>query len=73
MMRVSASGGGGGVETSGGAVMQPNAYLGFDLTPSLALRAGAGRVRSFKSGGLDASMVELGVAFTFGVAGHGYR
>ena len=67
------AGGGGGVETSGGAVMQPNAYLGFDLTPSLALRAGAGRVRSFKSGGLDASMVELGVAFTFGVAGHGYR
>lgn len=65
--------GGGGVETRGGAVAQPNAYLGFDLTPSLALRAGAGRVRSFKSGELDATAVEFALAYTFGVAGHGYR
>jgi hypothetical protein len=65
--------GGGNVETRGGAVAQPSAYLGYDLTPSLALRAGAGRVRAFKSGGLDATAAEVGVAYTFGVAGHGYR
>jgi hypothetical protein len=65
--------GGGGVETGGGAVAQPNVYLGYDLSPSLAVRAGASRIRSFKPAGLDATGIEFALACTFGVAGHGYR
>jgi len=65
--------GGGGVATHGGAVVQPNAYVGFDLGRSLSLRVGAGRIRSLKKGGLNATSIEAGLAFTFGVAGHGYR
>jgi hypothetical protein len=65
--------GGGGVETKGGAVMQPNAYLGVDLSPSLSLRVGAGRIKSLHQGGLSSGVVDVALAFTFGVAGHGYR
>jgi hypothetical protein len=65
--------GGGGVETQGGAIAQPNAYIGYDLSRSMSLRVGAGRIKSLKNGGLDANMVDVVLAFTFGVAGHGYR
>ncbi|WP_280155338.1 hypothetical protein [Piscinibacter sp. XHJ-5] len=65
--------GGGGIETRGGAIVQPSAYIGYDLSPSLSLRVGAGRIKSLKNDGLDANMVDVVLAFTFGVAGHGYR
>jgi len=65
--------GGGGVDTKGGAIMQPNVYVGVDLSRSLSLRVGAGRIRSMHSGGLDANVADVALSFTFGVAGHGYR
>jgi len=46
--------------------------MGFNLNPALALRVGAGRIKSLK-GALNSSVVDLTLAFTFGVAGHGYR
>ncbi|WP_124541392.1 hypothetical protein [Piscinibacter terrae] len=65
--------GGGGVESKGGAIMQPNAYLGVTVSPSMSVRVGAGRIKSLRQGGLEAPVAELSMAFTFGVAGHGYR
>jgi hypothetical protein len=65
--------GGGGIATQGGAIMQPSAYLGVGLGRSLSLRVGVGKVKSLRQGGLDANVVDVGLAFTFGVAGHGYR
>jgi hypothetical protein len=65
--------GGGGVETRGGAITQPNAYVGFDVGRSMSLRVGAGRIQSLRKDGLDAAVVDVVLAFTFGVAGHGYR
>ena len=65
--------GGGGVATGGGAITQPNAYIGVDFARSVSLRAGVGRIRSLRGNGLDASVVDVALAFTFGVPGHGYR
>ena len=65
--------GGGGVATQGGAIIQPNAYLGVDISRSLSLRIGAGRIKSLRQGGIDTNVLDVGLAFTFGVAGHGYR
>lgn len=65
--------GGGGVATQGGAIVQPSAYVGVNLSRSLSLRVGAGKVKSLRAGGLDAKVVDVALAFTFGVAGHGYR
>jgi hypothetical protein len=64
--------GGGGVDTQGGALVQPMAYLGVDLTRDFALRIGAGRIKALK-GALSASVVEASLVFSFGVAEHGYR
>lgn len=65
--------GGGGVSTRGGAVQQPSAYVGLDLGRSLALRVGAGQVKAIRGGRLKADTAEVALAFTFGIAGHGYR
>jgi len=62
--------GGGGVSTQGGAIAQPSAYLGVDITPSWSLRVGAGRVKSLRgdpAAGLDATVVDAALAFVFGV------
>jgi hypothetical protein len=59
--------GGGGVDTGGGAIVQPMAYIGYDLTRSLSLRLGAGKVKA-ASGPLDSTVVDLTLAFSFGVA-----
>ncbi|MCB2022161.1 MAG: hypothetical protein KDG44_15305 [Burkholderiaceae bacterium] len=59
--------GGGGVDTGNGAVVQPMAYVGVDLSRSLSLRLGAGRVMS-GGGGLDSNVLDLTLAFSFGVA-----
>ncbi len=58
--------GGGGVDTGNGAVVQPMAYIGVNLSRALSLRLGAGRVMS--GGGLDSNVLELTLAFSFGVA-----
>jgi hypothetical protein len=43
------------------------AYAGFQVTPSLALRAGAGRVRS-TGGSLDSNVFDLSLNVTYGVS-----
>ncbi len=60
--------GGGGIDSGGGAIVQPMLYAGWRLTPSISARVGAGRVRSTQ-GALDSAVVDLGLAFAFG-AGH---
>lgn len=65
--------GGGGVDTEGGAIAQPMAYAGVALGPDVALRVGAGRIRALRSGGLDATVVELTLAFSFGSVERGPR
>jgi hypothetical protein len=67
------AGGGGGVATRGGAIQHPNAYLGVELGRSLSLRVAAGQVKALRGGRLKADSAEVALAFTFGVAGHGYR
>lgn len=61
------AGGGGGVATGDGALLKPMAYVGVDLTRSLSLRLGAGRVKAF-NGSLDSTAADLTLAFSFGVA-----
>lgn len=58
--------GGGGV-ASGGVLLQPRVYAGFQLTPAVALRVGAGRLRA-TSGPLDSTMVDASLVFTYGVS-----
>lgn len=64
--------GGGGVDTTGGFVVQPMAYLGWQVTPAVALRLGAGKIAT-RQGPLDSPVLELSLAFTFGVASDGRR
>ncbi len=64
--------GGGGVDTGGGALVQPMAYLGYALQPGVSLRLGAGRIRSLR-GPLDGRVLELSMAFSFGVTDRGGR
>lgn len=66
------TGGGGNVDTRGGALVQPTAYVGFDITPAVALRVSAGRLKSIR-GDLDSSTVGVGMTFSFGVASRGFR
>jgi hypothetical protein len=63
-----ASGGGGVV--SGGALLQARGFAGFQLTPALALRIGAGRVEA-THGSLGANLVDASLVFTYGVASGG--
>ena len=65
--------GGGGVDTQGGAIAQPMAYVGVDVSRSTSLRVGAGRIKSLRHGPLNGNVIDFTLAFTFGVAGHGYR
>ena len=60
--------GGGGVDTGGGAVVKPMAFVGVEMTPALSLRLGAGWVKAVK-GGLDSPVLDLTMVFAFGVAG----
>lgn len=64
--------GGGGVDTSGGLVMQPMAYAGIDIARGLALRVGAGYIKSVR-GPLGSPVIEASLAYTFGVASRGVR
>lgn len=62
--------GGGGVETGGGAIAQPMVYAGVALTPTLSAQVGAGKVRSLRrNDGLDSTVLDLTLNFSFGVAG----
>jgi hypothetical protein len=58
--------GGGGVD-SHGAIIQPMAYAGFQLTPAVALRVGAGRVKS-PGGPLSSNMINALLTVSYGVS-----
>ena len=60
-----ASGGGGVV--SGGALFQPRAFAGLQVTPAIALRLGAGRLKA-TSGPLASNFVDASLVFTYGVS-----
>jgi hypothetical protein len=57
--------GGGSVDTAGGVVMQPLAYVGVDLTKSVSARVSAGRIISTK-GELNSNVLEFGLSYKFG-------
>lgn len=58
--------GGGGVD-SRGAVAQTMFYAGYQLTPAVGLRVGAGRIQALR-GPLGATAVGLALNFTYGVS-----
>lgn len=64
--------GGGGVDTAGGLIVQPMAYVGYDLSRDWALRIGGGRIQSLR-GALKGPVTEVSLAYTFGVGGRGGR
>ncbi|MDQ2734521.1 MAG: hypothetical protein M3Y55_05925 [Pseudomonadota bacterium] len=59
--------GGGGVD-SHGLLVQPSVWLGWQLSPAVALRIGAGRVKAPR-GPLSSTALMAGLVFTYGVAG----
>lgn len=64
--------GGGGVDTAGGALVQPMAYVGYEVLPGVALRVGGGRIQGLR-GPLKGDVVEVSLAYTFGVTSRGVR
>ncbi|WP_418314943.1 hypothetical protein [Piscinibacter sakaiensis] len=66
------AGGGGGVDVRGGALVQGNAYVGFDIGPSSSLRFTVGKLRS-QRGTVDATVADVALVFSFGLAGQGIR
>lgn len=58
--------GGGGVDGHG-APVEPRVFAGVQLTPSLGLRAGVGRVRAI-GGRLDSTVFDAGLVVTYGVS-----
>jgi len=60
--------GGGGVDTGGGAVVKPMAYVGWELTPAASLRLGAGWIKA-PNGELNSPVLDLSVVFAFDVPG----
>jgi len=58
--------GGGGVQSQG-SIVRPMGWLAWQLTPAVALRLGAGHVRS-PHGGLSSTAVDAALVFTYGVA-----
>ena len=61
--------GGGGVDTRGGALLQPMAYVDTDLGRSLSLRLAVGRVKALR-GPFSSNVVDLSLVFPFGVTQH---
>ncbi len=60
--------GGGGVDTGGGAIVKPMAYVGAQLSKPLSLRLGAGWVKTL-NGELSSPVADLTLSFAFDVAG----
>ncbi|TAJ76970.1 MAG: hypothetical protein EPO42_11105 [Gallionellaceae bacterium] len=59
--------GGGGVESSGGAIVAPNAYLDWQLDDWFTLRLGSGRIKSL-GGALDSQSVNVAIKFSYAAA-----
>jgi len=60
--------GGGSIDTSGGAVAQPMAFVDYGLASDLSLRLSAGRIVS-TSGGLNTAVLDLAINFDYGAIG----
>ena len=61
--------GGGGV-AGDGALVEPRLFLGVQITPTLALRAGAGRIKAI-DGQLNSNVFDLSINLAYGVSsGH---
>jgi len=60
--------GGASLDTEGGLVLQPMAYLGLKLTPTLGVKLGAGQIISVK-GDLNSTVADLALSFEYGAAG----
>lgn len=61
--------GGGGVQTGGGALVQPMGYLSYAVTRSATARVGLGRIRS-TGGNLSSGVAEILLVVPFGVSAH---
>ena len=59
--------GGGGVDGRG-TLIEPRVYAGVQVTPAVALRAGAGRVKAL-SGRLDSNVFDLSLNIAYGLSG----
>ncbi len=59
--------GGGGVD-SRGVIVQPMAYIGYRLSPAIAVQVGVGQVKAWR-GPLLSPMIDATLVFTYGVAG----
>ena len=62
-----AGAGGGGGSAGGGALVEPRVFVGVQITPALALRAGAGRIKSF-DGPLNSGIFDLSLTLGYGVS-----
>jgi hypothetical protein len=60
--------GGGNVDSSGGAVVQPTVYLGLPLNADFGLRLSVGQMKSLK-GKLNTPVIDLAATYNFGTAG----
>jgi hypothetical protein len=58
--------GGGGVDTSGGAIAQARGYVDVALNSAISLRVGGGKIKALHTGGLDAPVVDAELVFRFG-------
>lgn len=70
---VAGGAGGGGIDNPGGGLVIPRVFVGADLTKDVALRIGAGRVKSWQGDGIDTSMVDAALVFSFGLPGRASR
>jgi len=58
--------GGASLDTSGGMIVQPMAYLNMELTKEIAVKLGVGRIISVK-GEMDSTVLDAALCFNFGV------
>jgi hypothetical protein len=56
--------GGGGINTGGGAIVQPMLGLNYNITPNFSLQTSIGKLKAIKDGG-DTSVVEFGLQYKF--------
>lgn len=57
--------GGGSLDTEGGLVFQPMAYLGMKLTKTIGLKLGAGQIIAAR-GSLNSTVLDLALSFEYG-------
>jgi len=58
--------GGGGIDVNGGFFVEPELGLRHDVTSQMSVDAAVGRMKSTSSGGLNSTVLNVGLAFSFG-------